>query len=288
MAATVRNHGFRVRLITREVQHVSRLRGVADCVSVSLDAGVMAALPGHAHQWAGMEVEYSLVLPPLPTPELARLRPQYAALHRRLGRRLVLRENLNSIHALDFAQLTFGHSGIVFVPKALCLAGRYLTTVDCAGRDLIQDHEALAGYLMSDPGVFLFGGFVKHLVDPAVHPEYGDIDVIALDAGVMRVLADRFGFAFTEVSTRSYPRYFLGKSRRAGKPVQLVLMDSGADALRFVMSAQYDADRVAFSDGTYHFDGASARSGSGMRSAPSGPAPWAAPATSACSTTTGP
>jgi hypothetical protein len=255
MAATVRNHGFRVRLITREVQHVSQLRGSVDCVSVSLDADVLAALPSHVRDWAGMEVEFSLVLPPLPTPELVKLRPQYAALHRQLGQRLVLRENLNSIHALDFQKLSFGHSGIVFVPKSLCLSGRYLTTVDCVGHDIIQDHEALAAYLMNDPGIFLFGGFVKHLVSPTVHPEYSDIDVIALDARVLRVLADRFGFAFTEVSTRSYPRYFLGKSRRAGKPVQLVLMTSDADALQFVMNAQYDADRVAFSTGTYHFDG---------------------------------
>jgi len=255
MAATVRSHGFRVRIITREVQHVARLRGLADWVSVSLDADVLAALQSHVHQWIGMEVEFSLVLPPLPTPELVRLKPQYAALHRGLGQRLVLRENLNSIHALDFQKLSFGHSGIVFVPKALCLASRYLTTIDCVGHDLVQDHEGLAGYLMNDPSIFLFGGFVRHLVSPTVHMEYSDIDVVALEVGVLRVLADRFGFAFSEVSTRSSPRYFLGKSRRAGKPVQLVLMTSGADALQFVMNAQYDADRVAFSNGTYHFDG---------------------------------
>jgi hypothetical protein len=35
-------------------------------------------------------------------------------------------------------ELSFGHSGIVFVPRRLCLAGRYLTTVDCAGRDVIH------------------------------------------------------------------------------------------------------------------------------------------------------
>ena len=92
MIATVSRNGFRVRVITREVQHVTQLRGIADCVSVSLDADVMAAIPVHSHTWEGIEIEYSLVLPPLPTAEIVQLRPQCASLHRRLGARLVLRD----------------------------------------------------------------------------------------------------------------------------------------------------------------------------------------------------
>jgi hypothetical protein len=178
--------------------------------------------------------------------------------HRHLGGRLVLRENLNSIHPLDFSQLRFRHSGIVFVPKRLCLNGRYLTTIDCTGHELVQDNEALARTLMNDTRVFLFGGFVRHLVNPVVHIEYGDIDVIALDPAVMVELGQRHGFTFADVSAsgRSYPRYFIGRSTRAGKTIQLVLMSTAADALQFVMSAQYDADRVAFSNGRFHFDDA--------------------------------
>ena len=193
-----------------------------------------------------MDVEYSLVLPPLPTQEIVRLRPQYAAMHRSLGRRMVLRENLNSIHRLDFSALRFGHSGIVHVPRRLCLDGRYLTTIDCVGHELVQDNEALAGYLMGDPRMYLFGGFVRHLLNPRVHLEYGDIDVLAVDSGVMAELSQRFGFAFTEVSAPdSHPRYFIGRSSRAGKTIQLVLMTSKAHVLQFVMNAQYDVDRVA-------------------------------------------
>ena len=83
----------------------------------------------------------------------------------------------------------------------------------------VQDNGALAGFLMNDPRVFLFGGFVRHLVNPVVHMEYGDIDVIALDSGVLRALSDRFGFAFTDVSasSTSYPRYFIGRSTRASQ-----------------------------------------------------------------------
>lgn len=256
MMALVKSQGFKVRIITREVQHIARLKGLADCVSLSLDADVLRELPSHLDAWAGMALEFSLVLPPLPCADIVALKPQYAALHRHLGHRLVLRENLNSVHPLDYAQLSFGHSGIVFVPKRLCLDGRYLTMIDCTGHDIVQDNAGLARYLMNDPNVYLFGGFVKHLLSPRVHMEYGDIDVVAIDARVMQVLATEFEFAFKEVTAAScsYPRYYLGKSTRAGKTVQLVLMDSQADALQFVMNAQYDADRVAFCAGQFHFD----------------------------------
>ena len=255
MASTIRALGFRVRVITREVQHVHQLRGHVDGVSVSLDAEVLAVLPHHSPAWEGMDVEYSLVLPPLPTQEIVRLRPQYAAMHRHLGRRLVLRENLNSIHTLDFSELRHRHSGIVHVPKALCLQGRYLTTRDSTGHELVQDNEALAGYLMGDSRLYLFGGFVRHLLNPRVHLEYGDIDVLAVDPAVMADLGNQFGFAFTEVSgSGSHPGYFLGRSSRAGKTIQLVLVRNESEVLQFVMNAQYDADRVAYSNGRFHFD----------------------------------
>ena len=87
------------------------------------------------------------------------------------------------------------------------------------------------------------------------HLEYGDIDVLAVDSGVMAELSQRFGFAFTEVSAPdSHPRYFIGRSSRAGKTIQLVLMTSKAHVLQFVMNAQYDVDRVAYSNGRFHFD----------------------------------
>jgi hypothetical protein len=172
-----------------------------------------------------------------------------------LGKRLVLRENLNSIHPVDLTRLSFGHSGIVFVPKALCLSGRYLSTVDCTGHDIVQDNEGLARYLMGNPDVYLFGGFVKHLVNPVVHMEYGDIDAIVLSEGVLEALRTQFAFKFKETSPNgAYPRYFLGKSARAGKTIQFLLMNSHADALRFIHSAQYDVDRVGYSDQQFYFD----------------------------------
>ena len=256
MIKTIKEHGFKVRIITREVQHIAKLKGLADYISISLDSDVLDDIGHYQHQWTGIAVEYSLVLPPLPTVDLVALKPQYFALYSQLGQRLVLRENLNSIFPLDFSKLTFGHSGIVFVSKALCLASRYLSTVDCIGHDIVQDTERLATYLMNESRLHLFGGFTKHLINPRIHPEFSDIDLIALDADVMHILEDQFAFTFRDVSqsASSYPRYFLGKSTRAGKTIQLILMNKSTDAMKFIAAAQYDADRVSFSAGQFHFD----------------------------------
>ncbi|MYM84638.1 hypothetical protein GTP44_22145 [Duganella sp. FT50W] len=202
-----------------------------------------------------MEVEYSLVLPPVPTSAIAATKSQYAALRSTLGGRLVLRENLNSIFPLDLNALTFGHGGIVFVPKGLCLNSRYLSIIDSTGYEIVQDSEALADYLMNQRDVVLFGGFVKHLVNPVQHMDYGDIDLIALSTDVIEALAARFAFTFQAVSPAdNYPRYFIGKSTRAGKTVQVALMQSMADAQKFIFNAQYDVDRVGYSNGVFLFD----------------------------------
>ncbi|MYM96488.1 hypothetical protein [Duganella vulcania] len=257
MIQAIKKHGYKVRIITREIQHIAKLRDIVDYVSVSLDTDVLDDIGRYQLEWDGIDIEYSLVLPPLPTLDIATLKPQYFALYRRLGKRLVLRENLNSIHPLNFGELTFGHSGIVFVSKELCLSGRYLSTVDCVGHDIVLDTERLAQYLMNEPRLYLFGGFAKHLLSPRVHPEFSDIDLISLSADVMLILEDQFAFKFKEVSqsVASYPRYFLGRSARAGKTIQLILMKSPADAMKFIAGAQYDVDRVSFSAGQFHFDG---------------------------------
>lgn len=256
MSDTIKEEGYKVRIITRELQHVLKLKGIADHVSISLDDEVLHLLVDHQRLWDSqqLDIEFSLVLPPLPMANLLNLKPQYAALHKRLGRRLVLRENFNSIFPVDAAGMSFGHGGIVFVPKSLCLNSRYLSTIDCTGYEIVQDNAALTGFLMGNPDAYLFGGFVKHLVDPVVHLEYNDIDVIALNTGVMDALVQWFGFTFKEVSLEgAYPRYFMGKSVRAGKSIQLILMDSEADAKRFIFNAQYAVDRVGFNKG-FFFD----------------------------------
>ncbi|NML61180.1 hypothetical protein HHL21_08815 [Massilia sp. RP-1-19] len=80
MIAVIKAHGFRVRLITREVQHIAKLRGVVDHFSISLDADVLDEIDQHRADWAGLDIDYSLVLPAIPSADLVRIKPQYAAL----------------------------------------------------------------------------------------------------------------------------------------------------------------------------------------------------------------
>ncbi len=270
-----------MRIITREVSQLHRLTGLADYLSLSLDADVLRWRTGKLENWeAGIlatasepdfhrgsgnlefwetgklpnsgrpDLEFSLVLPPLPMPDLLRLKPQYAALRQQLGTRLVLRENFNSIFHFDAEAMSFGHKGIVVVPKSVCLNSRYLATIDCTGHEIVQDHAPLATYLMNHSSVYLFGGFVKQIIAPAVHLDYADIDVIAIDAEVMATLEATYGYRFTELSNKgNYPRYFHGQSTKAGKPIQLLLMNSHEDAQKFIFNAQYDIDRVGYHQG---------------------------------------
>ncbi len=277
----IHGEGFRVRIITREVSQLHRLTGLADYVSLSLDAEVLRWGIGNLENWetgileapadsdlhrgAGNlefwetgklpstgrpDLEFSLVLPPLPMPDLLRLKPQYAAHRQQLGTRLVLRENFNSIFPFDAEAMSFGHKGIVVVPKSVCLDSRYLATIDCTGHEIVQDHAPLATYLMNHSSVYLFGGFVKHIIAPAVHLDYADIDVIAIDADVIEELEATYGYRFTEQSNKGdYPRYFQGRSTKAGKPIQLLLMHSHEDARKFIFNAQYDIDRIGYHQG---------------------------------------
>lgn len=246
MCSIIREEGYSVRLITREVQQVQDVKNLVDYVSISLDADVLAKIDDHRDQWNGIDVEYSLVLPPLPSHELKGFMPQYAALHRRLGRRLVLRENFNSVWSIVPSSLSIGHQGVVFVPKSLCLEGQYLAAVECTGEDIIQDNGEVIRWLMDHPTAVLFGGVVKYLLEPTVHLEYTDIDLIALDDDLMLALCEMFSYTFEKRSPDgAYPAYYQGRSPKAGKEIQVVLLSSIADAERFVFNAQYVVDRVA-------------------------------------------
>jgi hypothetical protein len=116
----------------------------------------------------------------------------------------------------------------------------------------------LVRYLMRAPNVYIFGGLLKHIVSPAVHPDFTDIDLIATDSRELGRIQDAFDYVFRELPRiGDGPRYFIGKSRRTDKVIQLVLMHSHVQAMQFAVDGpQYDIDRAAFGNRRFYFDAA--------------------------------
>lgn len=116
--------------------------------------------------------------------------------------------------------------------------------------------DKLVRWLLVTPRAYIFGGLLRTLINPTVHADFGDIDLIGLDAALMDRISVTFGYVFREVSRQGqFPRYFLAKSVLVSKPIQLVLMRTHAEAVQFAVDGpQYDIDRVMFGEGRYWFD----------------------------------
>ena len=255
MIDTIQSQGFYTRIITRETSAIASLKGRVQQISVSLDQEVMHGIERHRSEWKGMEVEYSIVLPPLPEAQILRLMPQYSQLQRKLRGRLLLRENLNSMYPIDHANLNAGHRELVFVPKQLCLQSRYLLTQEFWGHEIIQDTEPIMKRLMSHQAVYIFGGAVRHLIAPEVHTEFADIDLIATSSELVEMLEREFAYSFRRVNPiGTFPHYYVGHSARAGKPIQVVRVNTDDEARRFVFNGTYSVDRVLYSNGSFQFD----------------------------------
>lgn len=114
----------------------------------------------------------------------------------------------------------------------------------------------MVSWLLAAPRTYIFGGLLRTLINPVVHADFGDIDLIGLDTALMDRINDTFGYVFKEVSRRGqFPRYFLAKSALVSKPIQLVLMRSHAEAVQFAVDGpQYDIDRVMYGEGRYWCD----------------------------------
>jgi hypothetical protein len=110
--------------------------------------------------------------------------------------------------------------------------------------------------LMGSPALYIYGGLLKRLIDPASTVPVGDVDVIALNFGVMQVMTARFGIKFRKVNTPgTLLTYFIGKAGSGNsKIIHLVLMHSHEQALRYLMNNQFDIDRIAFSNHEFFFD----------------------------------
>jgi hypothetical protein len=129
-----------------------------------------------------------------------------------------------------------------------------MTNNDSTGRDTGQ----LVRYLMRVPNLYIFGGLLKHIICPTVHPSYTDIDLIAIDNRPMDRIKDAFDYVFRGLpKIGNGPSYFIGKSQRTDKVIQLVRMRSHLHAIQFAVEGpQYDIDRATFSNGRFYFDAA--------------------------------
>ncbi len=123
---------------------------------------------------------------------------------------------------------------------------------------IARETRRLVRYLMHTPDLYIFGGLLKHIICPTTHLCYTDIDLIAIDDGLLGRLGSAFGYVFRPLPRLANgPRYFIGKSQRTDRVIQLVLMRSHLQAMQFAVEGpQYDIDRAAFSNGRFYFDAA--------------------------------
>jgi hypothetical protein len=110
--------------------------------------------------------------------------------------------------------------------------------------------QGLLQWMIGIPGLYIYGGFLKRIIDPASTVPVSDLDVIALDASVMVTMAEQFGIVFRRVNTTATRMpFFIGKAGPGGgKIVHLALLRSHEQAMRYVMNSQFDIDRLALSD----------------------------------------
>jgi len=130
--------------------------------------------------------------------------------------------------------------------------GLHLATLADSGRL----PQGLLHWMIGVHGLYIYGGLLKKIIDPASTVPLGDVDVIALDAKVMKVMTERFGIVFRRVNTTiTCTPYFIGKAGHGdAKIVHLALLRSHEQAMRYVMNNQLDIDRLALSNHHIFYD----------------------------------
>jgi len=115
--------------------------------------------------------------------------------------------------------------------------------------------QGLVHWMIGVHGLYIYGGLLKRIIDPASVVPLGDVDAIALDAKVMEVMAARFGIVFRRVKTTTQTPYFIGKAEHGdAKIIHLTLLGSHEQAMRYVMNNQLDIDRLALSNRHLYYD----------------------------------
>ena len=110
--------------------------------------------------------------------------------------------------------------------------------------------QGLLHWMIGVHALYIYGGLLKRLIDPASTVPLGDVDVIALDERIMQDMTERFGITFRKVHTTStHIPYFIGKAAVGdNKIIHLVLLRSHDQAMRYIMNNQFDIDRLVLSN----------------------------------------
>jgi len=116
--------------------------------------------------------------------------------------------------------------------------------------------HGLLQWMIGVPGLYIYGGLLKRIIDPPSTVPLGDLDVIALDASVMDTMAERFGIVFLQVKTApTRTPFFIGKAGRGtGKIVHLALLRSHEQVMRYITNNQFDIDRLVLSNHHLFYD----------------------------------
>jgi len=116
--------------------------------------------------------------------------------------------------------------------------------------------QGLLHWMIGVHNLYIYGGLLRRIIDPAAAAPLGDLDMIALDAKLMEVMTERFGIVFRRVNTTiTRTPYFIGKAGHGdAKIVHLALLRSHEQAMRYVMNNQLDIDRLALSNHHLFYD----------------------------------
>jgi len=122
--------------------------------------------------------------------------------------------------------------------------------------DSVRLPRGLLHWMIGTHDLYIYGGLLKRIIDPASTVPLGDVDVITLDAKVMEAMTERFGIVFRRVNTTiTRTPYFIGKAGHGdAKIVHLALLGSHEQAMRYVMNNQLDIDRLALSNHHLFYD----------------------------------
>jgi len=247
----IKEHGYKVRVITREIDNIKYIIDHVDHISVSLDNEVFNDKSFIEFSRLTDKIEFSIVLPPYDTDNIIKLLPYYSELKSKVNGRLVLRENLDSTFKVDWNEvLKKNKAELLFVPKEICLKSRYLATDDVEGFDLMTNKEELYKEITSQD-ILLFGGFLRHRLSPEEFTNYSDIDMCIIGNHHLENLEDKFGYKFLSLSEpEQYPQYYIGRTDKMDSvELHVVQFKDYTDAEEFIFNSQLDIDRMYMSGG---------------------------------------